>query len=258
MNPHVEIDPNVASPARMYDYYLGGKDNFPADREAADKVIAAHPEQHRLVKANRGFLVRAVRFMAEQGITQFLDLGTGIPTSPNVHEIARAVDPAARVVYVDNDPIVTRHNRALRATHDGVIGIEADIREPAGIIGHPELRATLDFDRPLAVLTVAVFHFIPGAREILDVLRGTMAPGSYLGLSTATTEGLGQAEIKAVEDAYAASSVPAVFRTRPEIEALFTGFELVEPGIVPVGRWRDAEPDTHIRILAGVGRLPAP
>ena len=252
----MEIDPDVASPARMYDYYLGGKDNFPADRAAAEKVIAAHPEQHRLVKANRGFLVRAVRFIAEQGVTQFLDLGTGIPTSPNVHEVAREVNPSARVVYVDNDPIVTRHNRALRATHDGVIGVEADMREPKAILAHPKVRATLDFDAPIAVLTLAVFHFIPEAREIVDELRGAMAPGSFIGLSTAATEGLTPAEIKAVEDAYAASTVPAVFRTRAEIEELFTGFELAEPGVVPVGRWRGTEPDTRIQILAGVGRLP--
>lgn len=256
MDPHVDVDPTVPSSARMYDFYLGGKDNYPADREAASKVIAAHPDQPVLARANRGFLVRAVRFIAEQGITQFLDLGTGIPTSPNVHEVARDVDPSARVVYVDNDPIVTSHNRALRATHDGVTGVEADIREPSRIIGHPGVRATLDFEQPVAVLTCAVFHFIPNAQEIVDVFRDTIAPGSYLGLSTATTEGLTREEIRAIEDAYAASNVPAVFRTRREIEDLFTGFDVVEPGIVPVGRWREDEPDTHIRILAGVGRLP--
>lgn len=245
----------VPSPARMYDYYLGGKDNFPADREAAGKVIAAHPEQHLLAQANRGFLVRAVRYLAEHGITQFLDLGTGIPTSPNVHEVARDVDASARVVYVDNDPIVMRHNRALRATHDGVIGVEADIREPSRIITNPGARATLDFDQPVGLLTVSVFHFIPDAQEIIESLRATMAPGSYLVLSTATTEGLTRQEVQAIADAYATSSVPAVFRSREEIEDLFTGFDLVEPGIVPVGRWHNDEPDTHIRVLAGVGQI---
>ena len=255
VDPHVDIDTSVASPARMYDYYLGGKDNFPADHDAAEKVIAAHPEQRRLVKANRGFLVRAVRYLAGQGITQFLDLGTGIPTSPNVHEVAREAHPDARVVYVDNDPILTAHNRALRATHDGVAPVQADIRDPRALLAHPDVRATLDFDRPIAVLTVAEFHFIPEAPEIVDVLRSVMAPRSYLALSTATTEGLTRADVKAIEDAYAASTVPAVFRSREEIEALFAGTEPVAPGLVPVGQWGADDPPTHIRILAGVARV---
>jgi SAM-dependent methyltransferase len=253
--PHAEIDTSVASPARMYDYYLGGKDNFPADRNAAEQVIKAHPEQQRLARANRGFLIRAVRFVAEQGVDQFLDLGTGIPTSPNVHEVAREANPAARVVYVDNDPIVTAHNRALRATHDGVVPVHADVRDPAAILDHPDVRGTLDFDRPVALLAVAVFHFVPEAEQVLPVLRAALAPGSHLVLSMATTEGLTHTDVQAIEAAYAASSVEAVFRSRARIEAMFDGAALVEPGVAPVGSWRAHEADTYIRILGGVARL---
>jgi SAM-dependent methyltransferase len=249
------IDVHTPSPARMYDYFLGGKDNFAADREAAEKVIAANPEQRTLVRANRSFLVRAVRYMAEQGIDQFLDLGTGIPTSPNVHEVACAVRPASQVVYVDNDPIVFAHNQALRATAEAFGTIQADIRDTDLILAHPAVTRLLDFERPIGLLAIAVFHFIPEAEDVMARLRRRLSPGSFVALSTGTTDGLTPEQVRGIEDAYAKASAQAVIRSRPEIERLFTGFDLVEPGLVHVARWRADEPETKGRLLAGVGRL---
>jgi trans-aconitate methyltransferase len=218
-------------------------------------VIAAHPEQRDLVRANRGFLVRAVRHMAEQGIDQFIDLGTGIPTSPNVHEVAGAVQPGARVVYVDNDPIVFAHNQALRATQETVGTVQADIRHPSDVLAHPTVNRLIDFDRPLGLLVVAVFHFIPEAEEVMERLRQALPPGSFLALSTGTTDGLSPTQVKGIEDAYAKASAPAVIRSRAEIERLFTGFDLIEPGLVHVAKWRADGPVSKGRLLAGVGRL---
>ncbi|GAA0351620.1 SAM-dependent methyltransferase [Actinoallomurus spadix] len=249
------IDVHTPSPARMYDYWLGGKDNFAADREAAEKVIAAHPEQRELVRANRAFLVRAVRHLAEQGIDQFLDLGTGIPTSPNVHEVAREIRPAARVVYVDNDPIVFAHNQAFRVTDDRVATVQADIRRPHEVLGDPALKRLIDFDRPVALLAVAVLHFVPEGEEVITTLKEVMAPGSFLALSTGTSEGLTPEQRERIENAYAKASAPAVIRSRAEIERLFTGFDLVDPGLVHVAKWRADGPETKGRLLAGVGRL---
>ena len=256
-DPHKDVDPNVASPARMYDYYLGGKDNFAADRKAADQVIAAHPGQCELARQNRGFLVRAVRHIAEHGVDQFIDLGTGIPTSPNVHEVAREVHPKARVVYADNDPIVTAHNRALRATHDGVICIDHDVRATQEVLDDPELRALIDPSKPVGLLAVAVFHFIAEADEIMDELRRSLAPGSYIAISTATTEGMPKDELRRLEAAYEKSTVRLAIRPRTEIEDLFTGTELIDPGIVPVGQWQADEPPTRGTILGGVARIAA-
>jgi SAM-dependent methyltransferase len=249
------IDVHTPSPARMYDYWLGGKDHFAADREAAEKVIAAHPEQRQLVRANRDFLVNAVRYLAEQGIDQFLDLGTGIPTSPNVHEVAREVRPAARVVYVDNDPIVFAHNQAFRATDDRIGTVQADVRRPGEILGDPAVKRLLDFGRPVGLLAVAVLHFVPEGEAVMASLREVMAPGSFVALSTGTNEGLTPEQRERIEKAYAKASAPAVIRSREEIQRLFTGFDLVEPGLVHVAKWRADGPETRGRLLAGVGRL---
>jgi SAM-dependent methyltransferase len=249
------FDVSVASPARMYDYWLGGKDNFGADREAAEKVIVAHPEQRVLVRANRDFLVRAVRYLAEQGIDQFLDLGAGIPTSPNVHEVARSVRPDARIVYVDNDPVVFAHSRALRATDSKIACVRADIGRPEDILADPALTGLIDFERPFGLLAIAVFHFVPNAETVMDRLRRMMRPGSFVAISAGTTEGLTPTQIQAIKDAYTRSTAPAVIRSRAEIERLFDGFELVEPGLVHVAKWRADGPETQGRLLAGVGRL---
>ena len=232
------------------------------DRAAARKVIAAFPQARKLALANRGFLVRAVQFLAEQGIRQFLDLGTGIPTSPNVHEVARQVTPGATVVYVDNDPVVTRHSQALRATHDGVIAVEGDIRQPQAILADPAVASLIDFAQPVAVLMIAVLHFIreeddPAA--VVDAFTRRLVPGSYLALSHATSDGADPGVLSQIKDAYRDAAAPLVPRTAGEITSLFSGWELADPGrLVDVSRWhpdKRAMP-TKIRILAGVGRKP--
>lgn len=250
------VDNTTPSTARMYDYYLGGKDNYPVDREAADKVVAEHPQQRQLARNNRAFLVRAVRSIAQDGIAQFVDVGTGIPTSPSVHEVAREVHPGARVVYVDNDPVVLAHNRALLNPDDGVTTIDGDMRDPEGILGNRELQHLIDFDHPVGVLFVSVFHFVPGdePQRIVSRFRDAMAPGSYLAASVGTSEGLSEEDIARISGGYSSAAVSTIARPREQIEELFAGSDLLEPGLVDVSQWRAAEPQTHVKILAGVGR----
>ena len=262
-----EINTNVAHPARVYDYWLGGKDNFPADRALAEHIVQAIPTMRAMARANRAFLTRAVRYLAgEAGIRQFLDIGTGIPTSPNVHEVAQAVAPDARVVYVDNDPIVLAHARALLASQN--VGetafILGDLRKPQAILDHPTLRMTLDLTQPVAVLLVAVLMYFrdsedPNPAGMVSTLLGPMPPGSYLAVTHPTADFDPQAMAGAVAAAEQAG-VTLEPRSRAETEALFAGLELVEPGVVPVLAWRpDAEPpaDPHSAYYwAGVGRKP--
>jgi O-methyltransferase involved in polyketide biosynthesis len=252
------FDSDVPSPARMYDYYLGGRDNFAADREAAEAVIASHPDQRQLARNNRAFLARAVEHLAAEGITQFVDVGTGIPTSPNVHEVARGMQPDARVVYVDDDPVVLAHARALLEEDRAVAVVEADMHEPEAITTHPDVDRLIDWSRPVAVLFVAVLHFSPGdePRRILDHFRRRVVPGSALVLSAGSSEGLSDTELAEIHEAYARTPRGGHLRSRAEIAALFAGFELVEPGLVDVCRWRGFERPTHLSILAGVGRRP--
>lgn len=254
------FDSDVPSPARMYDYYLGGQDNFAADREAAEAVIASHPDQRQLARNNRAFLARAVEHLADAGITQFVDIGTGIPTAPTVHEIARRTRPGARVVYVDDDPVVLAHARALLAEDAAVAVVEADMHDPAAITSHPDVARLIDFDRPVGVLLVAVLHFSPGdePRRILGHFRSRMVPGSYLVLSAGSSAGLTDAELTEIREAYARTPRGGHLRSRAEITELFDGFELVEPGVVDVSRWRGFERPTRLSILAGVARRVAP
>lgn len=257
--PPPKINMNVPSTARMYDYFLGGKDNYAVDREAADAIIAVHPEQRELAQQNRGFLVRAVQVLARAGIDQFIDLGTGIPTSPNVHEVAREIQPDARVVYVDHDAIVTAHNHALRDT-EGVVSIEADMRRPSEILTHPEVVHVLDFERPIAVLLVAVLHFVGDDEDPAGIVRAfhdAMAPGSYIALSTGSTEGLSDEEVAKIATIYQHTPSGCTLRSRNQIESLFAGFEVLEPGLVHVARWRSDGTETRGKILAAVGRKPA-
>jgi hypothetical protein len=252
------VDITKPHAARVYDWALGGKDNYAADREYAAKVVAVTPEYPRLAKANRGFLERAVRLLAESGIRQFIDLGTGIPTSPSVHDVARDTDPSARVVYVDNDPIVTIHNDALLATEEGIHSFQADIRQPQEILGHPGLRTLIDFDEPVGVLIVAVLHIIPDADDpagIVSAFRERMPPGSYLALSQLTSDSDEEAVAQA-QAATAGTAIPLAFRPREEIRRFFGGFELVEPGLVGVQEWRPdtLAPATRLTVLGGVGR----
>jgi hypothetical protein len=259
---HALPDFSIPSPARMYDYWLGGKDNFPADREAARQVMAAYPEVRRLARANRRFLTRAVWFMAAHGIRQYIDLGTGIPTSPNVHEIARQAVADARVVYVDNDPVVTSHSHALRATNDGVIAIHGDIRRPQDILTHPGLAELIDFTKPVGILFISVLHFISADEDlgsIVAAFRWRMAAGSYLAISHATTDGADPSVLAEIAQVYKEATSPAVPRPAGQIRDLFAGLDLVEPGLVDVSQWRPdirARP-TKLRILGGVGHRPA-
>lgn len=253
------VSANVSSTARMYDYYLGGKDNFEADRVAAEQVLSVYPEIRETARANRGFLVRAVRCLAELGVRQYIDLGTGIPTSPNVHEIARETQPNARVIYVDNDPVVIAHNRALRETHEGVISIDMDVRDIRAIRRHPDVRRWINFDQPIAVLLVSMLHFFDDgeARAILDGVRSWMAPGSYLVVSTGTTEGLEQEKLQELDEIYKSSGARAISRSREEIAAMFDGFELLPPGLTSIAKWRADEPDLHAKLLGGIGHRTA-
>jgi hypothetical protein len=235
------VDVTRPSIARIYDYLLFGKDNFAADRAAADELMQSRLDPRRLALANRAFLRRAVRFVARQGISQFLDLGSGLPTSPSVHECAREVVPAARVAYVDHDPIVVAHNDALLATRDGVITVRSDVREPDVVLGHDALRGCLDFGRPIAVLLLSVLHFISGDEDapgIVARFRERMAPGSYLVVSIGTSDGADPEMLAEATATYAEARMPFTLRSRDQILDLFDGFDLVEPGLVSLPEWR--------------------
>jgi hypothetical protein len=255
------IDVTVPSVARMYDHLLGGKDNFAADREAAAKLVALVPDAQKIARDNREFLVRSVRFLAQAGIRQFIDLGTGIPTSPNVHEVARQIAPGARVVYVDHDPVVLAHSRALLATDDGVAAVKADFRDPAEVLGDPGLTRLIDFAAPVAVLFLSVLHFIgdeehPG--QIVAGFRDRLPAGGYLVLSAITSEDMDEETAAGASDLYRAARTPAVARSREQITAFFAGCQLEEPGLVNLAQWRpDPSTDTRatrVHMLAGVGR----
>lgn len=242
-----EIDTTVAHPARMYNYFLGGRDNYEVDRVAARKVAAIIPGIQEMARANRAFLGRAVRFAAEQGIHQFLDIGTGLPAPGNTTDVARKLDPDAQVVYVDNDPIVLSHARAMLANGDPLhtTVIQADLRDPDAILNDPLVRGALDFSQPIAVLLVAVLHFIPDEDDpiaIVHRLMERMAPGSCLVISHGTGDFDPKKAAEAVHT-YAQTGAQIVARSRQEIEQFFDGLELVEPGVVQVPWWR---PDTEV------------
>lgn len=258
--PPVDLRLDKPTPARMYDYFLGGKDNFAVDREAAERVKQAIPNTYDIVWENRLFLQRAVRYLAGQGIDQYIDLGTGLPTQGNVHEIARQAIPEARVVYVDNDPIVLAHGRGLLASSPGTTVITADMREPRATLVDPELQALIDFSRPVAVLFVAVLHFITDAEDpagIVRAFREVMAPGSYLVLSHLTTDGPPPAAVARTVEVYEGATSPILFRTREQIAQLFDGFSLERPGLVRPWQWHpDPASTMHTKWLyAGVAKL---
>ena len=261
-----DINTDVAHPARVYDYWLGGKDNFPADRALAEMMIQAIPNMRGLAAANRAFLRRAVRYLAaEAGVRQFLDIGTGIPTSPNVHEVAQEVAPGARVVYVDNDPIVLAHARALLTSQDAgeTAFIMADLREPTSILDHPTLAATLDLSQPVGVLIVAMLMYFrddesPNPFEMVATVMERMPSGSYLAVTHPTPDFNPEETAKAVAAAEAAG-ITLVPRGRAEVEEFFTGLDLVDPGLTPVLSWRPEEPPADPRVAyywAGIARKP--
>ncbi|HZP51278.1 SAM-dependent methyltransferase [Actinocrinis sp.] len=244
--PASAIDTSVPHPARMYDYFLGGRDNYEVDRYAAEQVIAVVPEVRDMARENRAFLGRAVRFLAQQGIRQFLDIGTGIPGPGNTGDVARAVNPDARVVYVDNDPIVLVHANALLAGQDPqrTTVIQADLRDPDAILGHPATNSVLDFAEPVAILLVAVLHFIMDDEDpvgIVDRLKQVMVPGSYLVVSHGTSDIDPERAAEAVRT-YNRGGARIIARTGEQIRRFFEGLEPVDPGLVQLPLWRpDAE-----------------
>ena len=261
----VEFDSSVPHPARIYDYLLGGKDNYPADQAAAEHGLAAAPAVRDTARANRAFLVRAVRFLAEQGIRQFIDIGTGIPTSPNVHEIVQALLPDARVVYVDNDPLVLSHARALLRSYPPGESrfIQADLRQPEAIFADPNLVELIDFSQPVAILLIAILHHIPDAGDPAGIVARLLAPaasGSYLVLSQFGRD-FDVERSMALSAAAERDGVTLVPRWRDTILGFFGGLDLVEPGLVPVVMWRpdgevSAEERARVWVYGGVARKP--
>jgi hypothetical protein len=260
-----EIDTSRPHPARLYDYYLGGKTNYAVDREAASEVLRIAPEARDIARANRAFLQRAVRFLAgEADVRQFIDIGTGIPAAGSVHEVAQAAQPGARVVYVDNDPIVHVHANAL-LTGQGDTGIVlADLRDPGIILRHPKVLELIDFSEPVGLLLIAILHFLTDEERPAAIVAGlsdALPSGSYLALSHGTADFHDPAVAGAVTAVYERATAPFVLRDYDQIMGLFNGWDVVEPGVVPVPLWRpDGKPPrsqdlARIGIYGGVGCL---
>ena len=247
MDPQsLPIDASVAHPARRYDYWLGGKDNFAADRESGDAIAAQFPAIRTAVVENRRFLRRAVAYLAEAGVRQFLDIGTGLPTADNTHEVAQRIAPESRVVYVDNDPLVLVHARALLTgnAQGATAYVDADLRDPDRILTDSALLSTLDFSQPIALMLIAVLHFVPEENDPYAVVRklaSALPPGSYVAISHATSDYLPPA---VVADLNSGKHGQGRLRTRAEFTQFFDGLELIEPGVVPLSEWRD---DTETR-----------
>jgi len=259
---HVPLD--RPSAARIYDYYLGGYHNFEVDRRIGDMMLAIAPDLRLGSLINRAFLQRAVRMMVEEGIGQFLDLGSGMPTVGNVHEAARALNPEARVVYVDVDPVAVTHGKSMLAGDDNATIICADVCQPEQILVHPDVQALLDFDRPLGLLLVAILPFVVDDEEAERVVRtfaGRLAPGSFMAISHSAAE----AEIPGLEklEELWGQASNSVARYKDQVARYFDGFDLVKPGLVPTPQWRPEGPDDllvsepdRVYFVAGVGRKP--
>jgi SAM-dependent methyltransferase len=236
-----DTDTSKANTARVYDYWLGGSHNFRADQDVARALIAVEPNIRAVARANRAFMMRAVRFMARAGIRQFLDVGSGIPTEQNVHEVAQQATPGARVVYVDNDDVAVSHSRLLLDGNQDAAAVYADLREPARILGDPATEKLIDFGQPVGLLLTSVLHFLPDTDEphrLVAEFRDALAPGSYLLISHGTREAK-QEVGEAFETVYNSRvSNSAHVRPRQEIIRFFDGFTLVEPGLVYTPQWR--------------------
>jgi len=261
-----EVDTQRANPARVYDYLLGGTHNFLADQDVGRVIAAVEPNARAIGRANRAFLGRAVRFLATVGIRQFLDIGSGIPTEGNAHEVAQKADPEARVLYVDLDPVAIAHSKAILGGNPRASIIGADLRDPERIIAHNGTRRLIDFSQPLGLLLVAVLHFISDDEDpwrIVATLRDALAPGSYLVLCHGTDEGKPEVA-QATEEVYSRGvSTDIHMRTRAEILRFFDGFDLVDPGLVEIPRWRSdspadvpSDPNRFWGGLVGVARKP--
>ncbi|MFF4031031.1 SAM-dependent methyltransferase [Streptomyces sviceus] len=256
-------DPDKASVARMYDALLGGEHNFAIDREAVAAVTGIDPQVRALARANRAFLGRAVRFLVGAGVRQFIDLGSGIPTQGNVHEVAQAANPRARVVYVDKDPVAVAHSTTLLADNPLADIVDADIRRPADVLASPQVRELIDFDEPVAVLMVAILHFVAPEENpagIVAAFRDALPQGSWLALSHATNEDRPDTAAAVTQLYRSRATSPVTARSHDEIQGLFAGFELTEPGLVHVPLWRPDEGEdipekpSEYWVYAGVGR----
>ncbi|MGW7055703.1 SAM-dependent methyltransferase [Streptomyces sp. NPDC054887] len=258
------IDLTVPSVSRIYDFYLGGSHNFEVDREAARKAMEFLPGLPKIMQANRAFMRRAVRFAVDEGVSQFLDIGSGIPTFGNVHEVAQAADPGARVVYVDHDPVAVAHSRAVLAGNERAGIAAADLRKPQDILSSPVVGELIDLERPVALLLVAVLHFVEDAddpRAAVAELRDALAPGSLLILTHASYAGipLPPQQVGGTVEVYKDIKNPLIMRSHEEVAHFFEGYEMVEPGLVPMAEWR---PETELSQedpfafsgFAGVGR----
>jgi S-adenosyl methyltransferase len=255
------LDTGIASVARVYDYMLGGKDNFAVDRQLGDELKSAFPDSVWIARQNRAFLGRAVTYCAEQGMTQYLDIGSGLPTMENVHEVARRVHPEAAVVYVDNDATALTHANALLATSDGVVAMYGDVREPSKILADVREQDLLDLTKPFVVLLAAIFHFITDDEDPIGIVRtftDAMPSGSYLILTTAHHDSKPEESARASQ-MYRRASAPMVTRSKRDIAVFFDGLELAEPGLACTSEWRAPEPpeyDDPADLYGGIGRKP--
>jgi hypothetical protein len=247
------VDPSTPSPARMYDYVLGGTHNFLADRQAAERVRAQSPDLEDAAWVNRAFHQRAARWMAgQQGIRQFIDIGSGLPTLGNTHDVVQQVAPAARVVYVDIDPMVSAYASELLADDGTTAVVTADLRDPGRVLADPGLRALIDFDEPAGLLLTAVLHFVADSSDPWGLVArylAALAPGSYLALSHGTFQGLPPGLVQTSQDVYAKAAQSMHLRSREEIGRFFTGLEVVppyqgaEPGVTYLGMWGAEDPE---------------
>jgi S-adenosyl methyltransferase len=263
--PPASLRTDIPHSARIYDYVLGGKDNFEADREAAEKMLAGNPSLRTSMRANRRFMAKAAGYLAQQGIRQFLDIGTGLPTKPNLHEVVQGVAPDATVVYVDNDPLVLVHARALLVPiGTGTVSyLEADLRDPGSILDSPQVRDQFDLSRPVAVTLIAVLQHIVDdaqARSIIDTLMAPLPSGSALAISAVTTENDPTGGSHTV-GTYQRSGVPLRSRSHAEVTSLFGDLPLVEPGVVFVHHWHPDDTDktiadTDVAMYGGVAVKP--
>ncbi|MGW1681479.1 SAM-dependent methyltransferase [Saccharopolyspora sp. NPDC002376] len=239
------VDLAKPSAARCYDFYLGGAHNFEADRELGRQVMKVVPNVQEVAVNNRAFLRRAVRYCLDQGIRQFLDIGSGIPTAGNVHEIVHSAAPEARVVYVDNEPVAVAHSRTILGDNERATVVHADLLDVEGVLDAPETQAMLDFSQPIAVMMVALVHFVPEGKKPRDVIRRyyeRLPAGSYLGFSHVTGDHYPEG-VQGLVKLYENSSNPVTLRTRDEVAAMIDDFEIIEPGVVYVPNWRPDTPE---------------
>ncbi|AYF77364.1 SAM-dependent methyltransferase [Nocardia yunnanensis] len=260
-----EIPLDQPHTSRVYDYFLDGKDNYEVDRKAAEEILKVWPNIRTAARVNRQFMHRSTRFLAESGVRQFLDIGTGIPTEPNLHQVAQAVTPEARVVYVDNDPVVLAYARALMTgtAAGSTTYIQGDVRDPAAILRSAELLEALDLSQPVGLSMIALLHFVEA--DIPAILSGfldALAPGSYL-VICAITPDFAPEQVLPAQEVYRVRRLPAQVRHYDEMVGWFAGLDLIDPGVVPPHRWRLGETsefteafDAKVSCWCGVGRKP--